>query len=201
MAPSNKNLFPDSKQKRENGTGLAIGYSIIWKGCNWRPLVAPAASLRKALDSGPSLSLAEELHPGPGLFELAIAPEEKSTKRVEVYLEATENLREGVKGTLSLDGPLSGCTDHALKNKHYIWVRYRTYTKYENAERDKDKILDKFDYAWLQQQYFPARTLMMKAKKFCGCCCRTGFVVIEGPSKLRSQGKKTSSFQRIVGRR
>ena len=164
-------------------------------------MVAPAANLRKALDSGPSLSLAEELHPGPGLFELSIAPEEKSTKRIEVYLEANENLREAVKSTLSLDGPLCGCMDHALKNKHCIWVRYRTYAKFENAERDKDKILDKFDYAWLQQQYFPARSLMMKPKKFCGCCCRTGFAVIEGPSKLRSQGSKKSSFHRIMSRK
>lgn len=194
-----KDLFPTSKSKREDGVGISVGYTVTWRGCNWHPLVAPAQSLKAALAGGTPLSIAAGLEQRPAIFEIAIAPKDKTSKRVEVFIDAAPNLAESVKGVLDMKGQLKGCIDHALKQHHCIWIRYKCLSSYESAEREKDKILDKFDYAWVDQQYARARTLTMKPTKFCGCCCHTGFEIIEGPPRLSKQ--ETSSFKMLMGRR
>lgn len=197
MSPSKK-LFPNSRQKRERGIGLDVGYSLVWRGCEWHPLIAPSPNLQKALSSGPSMSIAEDLHPGPALFEVAIAPKDATTKRVEIFVGATENLRDSVKDFLSVRGKYKGFLDHALKEKHCIWIRFKTMSSFDNAKRDSEKILDKYDYAWVQQTSCPARTLVMKPRIFCGCCCRTGFDIMEGPPKF---SKDDTGFRKLMSRK
>lgn len=189
---------PTERQKREKGTGFDVGYGLTWRGCEWHPLIAPSQNLRKALAAGPSLSIAEDLHPGPAFFEVAIAPKDQPTKRLEVYLEATENLRDSVKDLLNMNGKYRGFFDHALGANHCIWLRYRTTSSFENAQRETEKIFGKYDYAWNSQNYGSARTLTMKERQFCGCCCRTGYDIIEGPPKFT---KNESSFKKLMGRK
>jgi hypothetical protein len=196
--PSDKKLFPSSKHKRENGTGIDMGYSLTWRGCEWHPLIAPSPNLQKALSSGPSLSIAQDLHPGPGFFELAIAPKDKTSKRVEVYIEASENLRDAVVALIDIKCKYKGFFDHALKENHCVWIRYKTTSSYENSKREVNKILDKYDYAWVQQNYGSARTLALKPRLFCGCCCRTGWDIIEGAPKF---SKNESSFKKLMSRK
>ena len=194
-----KKLFPNSKPKRENGAGIAVGYALTWKGAQWHPLVAPAPSLAKALSGGTPLSIAAEFDPVPGIFELAIAPRENMTNRVEVYVDATESLNDALRAVLDLRGLLKGFLDDALKHHHCIWIRCKQFSSFENARKEKEKILEKFDYAWVQQQYAPARTLIMRPRKFLGCCCRIGFDTVEGPPKFSKQGgsfKKERSGKR-----
>lgn len=196
--PSDKRLFPNAKSKREKGVGMNVGYGLVWRGCDWHPLVAPAPNLQKALAQGPSLSIAQDLHPGPGFFEIAIAPKDKTTSRIEVYIESTDNIRESVKDMLSLKGKYKGFMDHALKEKHCIWIRYKTTSSHDNAKKEVEKILDKYDYAWVQQPHCGARSLVMKPRIFCGCCCRTGFDIIEGGPKFSNT---ESSFKRLISRK
>jgi hypothetical protein len=197
MSP-NKKLFPDSKQRRERGTGLDVGYSMIWRGCEWDPLIAPAPNLQKALASGPTMSLDEDMHPVTALFQIAIAPKDATLKRTEGNLEYTENLRDSVKEFLSVRGKYKGFLDHALKEKHCLWIRFKSMSSYDNAKRDGEKILDKYDYAWVQQRSGPARTLALRPRIFCGCCCRTGFDIVEGPPKF---SKEESSFKKLMSRK
>ena len=140
---SNKKLFGDALNKRERGVGLVdLSYKTTWMGSEWVPLVAASPDLRKAIATGPSLSIADDLEPVPAIFELAIAPKDAAGHRVEVYLEGCDNLRDSVKDILNLNGKYRGFLDDVLP-KHCIWLRFKTFSSEDNAKAEADKILRK----------------------------------------------------------
>jgi hypothetical protein len=197
MASNNKKLFGVALSKREKGVSfIDLGYKSVWIGCEWQPLVASCQNLRKALASGPSLSIAEDLAPSPALFELAIAPKDAASHRVEVYIEGTDSLRDSVKDLLNMNGKYRGFFDDCLP-KHCVWIRFKTMSSEDNAKREVDRILSKYDYAWNSQSHGSPRALMLKESLFCGCCCRTGWAIVEGPAKFT---RNESSFKKLMSR-
>jgi hypothetical protein len=141
---SNAKLFGEALQKRERGIGpLDFSYRKAWMGAEWVPIVAAAPDLRKAIATGPSLAIADELDQMPAIFELAIAPKDDAGHRIQVYLEGTDNLRDGVKDILNLNGKYRGFLDNVLP-KHCIWLRFKTFSSEDNAKRGADKILRRY---------------------------------------------------------
>ena len=222
---SNTKLFGDALNKREKGIQLLdLSYRTTWMGSEWLPLVAASPDLRKALATGPSLAIADDLEQMPAIFELAIAPKDAAGHRVEVYLEGTDNLRDSVKDILNLNGKYRGFLDNVVP-KHCVWLRFKTFSSEDNAKRNADKILRRhvpitsphfacsfvaafslarcsplfrrYDYAWNNQKSGSPRALGLSENLFCGCCCRTGWSVTESQPKFKPS---ESSFKKLMYR-
>lgn len=194
---SEKKLFGQALSKRERGVGLVdLAYKTTWMGSEWTPLIAASPDLRKAIASGPSLAIADDLEPVPAILEIAIAPKDAAGHRVEVYLEGTDNLRDSVRDLLNLNGKYRGFLDDVLPS-HCVWLRFKTYSSEDNAKMDADKILRKYDYAWCGQKGGSPRALNLKENQFCGCCCRTGWSIIESQPKFKVN---ESSFKKLMSR-
>ena len=194
---SDQKLFGSALSKRERGVGLMdFSYKTSWMGTEWTPLVASSPDLRKALASGPCLAIADDLEPVPAMLEIAIAPKDEAGHRIPVYLEGTDSLRDAVKDLVNLNGKYRGFMDDILPT-HCVWLRYKTYSSEDTAKMDADKVLRRYDYAWCAQKGGSPRALALKPNVFCGCCCRTGWSIVESKPKFKVT---ESSFKKLVSR-
>lgn len=177
--------FPKTRKRREDGSNKYSSYGMAWRGCPWQPLIASAKSLSQATSNGMARSIAEDQEPGPGAYELSIAYKDNPQKRIKVYIGAAESLRNAAVLLVTDGGDLRGFLDHALKEGHVVWIRCKRAKSSEDAAAIRDKILGVYDYPWVQQPGGRARSLTVRPSFLCcGCCCRTGVTIKEGPPKF-----------------
>lgn len=178
--------FPKERQQRERGSGglLAPSQKLFWRGCRWESFLAPASTFQRAASNAHAIDAANDMPNGPGVIEIAIANKKLPEKRIKVHIVAAESLRQLAQRLADDGGELRGFLEHACKNEHGVWFRYRTTKSLEDAHKFVDNTLDKFDYAWVQQPGARARSLVVSP---IFCCCnsfRTGTRIEEGPPKF-----------------
>lgn len=180
-------------------------YSMAWRSIPWQPLVASAPSFSRAVSNGTAREIAEVQEPGPGVFEIAIAHKDVPRKQIVVFIGATDSLREAAILLVSDGGDLRGFLDHAIKEKHVIWLRTKPTKTHEDAIEFRDKALGQYDYAWVQQTGARARSLVaLPSFLCCGCWCRTGVNLRDGPPKFvqpKSEGLLSKLTSSISGRK